>query len=155
MSPLDRLERRFGRYVIPDITLWLVAGQALFYLADTVPEGRRFLDRVLLLPSAVMEGEVWRLLFFPLTPPAISPIWAIIYFFAFYYFGSAVESIWGTFKYNAYLFVGFSLTAAAAFSAPETYASSHFVQTSVFLAFAALLPDAIIRIYFILPIKAQ
>ncbi|MEO1497276.1 MAG: hypothetical protein AAFV43_09015 [Planctomycetota bacterium] len=155
MKLLDRLERRFGRYAVPNVTLVIVSAQAFLYLAAQGPGGQGLIERVQLIPARVMEGEVWRLLFYPAVPPLMSPLWLLIYLFAFYYFGSTVESIWGSFRYNVYLALGFLLTAAAAFVAPEWPASGSYVQTSVFLAFAALVPDAVIRIYFILPVKAR
>jgi membrane associated rhomboid family serine protease len=73
---------------------------------------------------------------------------------AFYFFGSSVESVWGAFRYNVYLLIGYLLTAAAAFAAPDTPASASYVTTSVFLAFAALAPEATILL-FVLPVKAK
>ena len=154
MDLLRRLERRFGRYAVPNVTLVLILGQAFVYLAASAPGGAQ-LDRLQLVPALVLKGEVWRLFTYPLTPPPLSPIVLLIYLMAFYYFGTAVESIWGAFRYNAYLLLGFTLTAAAAFVEPNWPASSHYVKTSVFLAYAALLPNAVIHIYMILPVKAR
>ncbi|TWT43250.1 hypothetical protein [Botrimarina hoheduenensis] len=155
MKPLESLERRFGRYAVPNLTLLLVLGQAFMYLAAMGPGGQGLIERLQLVPARVLEGEVWRLLAFPVVPPLLSPLFFAIYLLAFYYFGSTVESLWGAFRYNVYLALGFLLTAAAGFIEPEWPASGAYVQTSVFLAFAALLPDAVIRIYFILPVKAR
>lgn len=155
MKLLDKLQRRFGRYAVPNVTLIIVAAQAFLYLAAQGPGGQGLIERIQLVPERVLDGEVWRLLLYPAVPPLMSPLWAIIYLLAFYYFGTTVEAIWGTFRYNVYLALGFVLTAAAAFVTPEWPASGSYVQTSVFLAYAALLPDAVIRLYFILPVKAR
>ncbi|MGL4513471.1 MAG: hypothetical protein ACRCT8_10300 [Lacipirellulaceae bacterium] len=161
MTPLDRLDRRFGRYAIENATLWIVASQALVYVFDNLPIGpggakADLLRWVALVPSLVLEGQVWRLFTYPATPPmGASHFWFLLYAMAFYYFGSAIESVWGAFRYNVYLLVGYVLTALAAFAAPDAVASSSYVTTSVFLAFAAIAPEATINVWFVLPVKAK
>ena len=154
MKFLASLERRLQPYAVPNITLWLVVGQAFVFFADMMPRGGLY-EHVVLVPALVLKGEVWRLFTYPLTPPLMSPFWFLIYIVAFYYFGTAVESIWGTVRYNFYLIIGFLLTAAASFAAPNWPVNGAFVKTSVFLAYAALLPDAVIHVSMIFPVKAR
>ncbi|HEX2861497.1 MAG TPA: hypothetical protein VHN79_07645, partial [Lacunisphaera sp.] len=73
----------------------------------------------------------------------------------FYMMGSALESHWGVFRYNLFLFVGWALTVAVAFLFPANYATNLFLAGSVFLAFAFLNPDFELLIFFILPLKIK
>ncbi len=158
MAPLKWLERRLGSYAIPNLTLWLVAAQGFVYIANRGgPVGGvgGLADRLALVPDLVMQGQVWRLLTFPLVPPQYNPFVLLIYLSAFYYFGGAVEAAWGAFRYNAYLLLGFLFTAAASFAEPQWAADASKVKWSVFLAFATLYPDYKIMLYFVLPLKAK
>ena len=81
MSMLDTLERKLRRYAVHNVTLYLILGQALFFVFAM--SGRFILDRVVLIPDAVLAGEWWRLLTFLFIPPLSNPIFT---FFAWYLF---------------------------------------------------------------------
>jgi hypothetical protein len=173
LTLLDRLQRRFGWFAVPNVTIFLMAGQAVLYVASRLPQGVS-LDRVVLDPAKVMQGEVWRLATFMFAPPNERPLFVIFYFILFHLFGTTLEQQWGTFKYNAFLFIGWFANVAAAFigwailgqqlglagnadamkllSAP---ASNMFLYSSLFLAFARLYPDFTLNLFFILPIRIK
>ena len=71
MSLLNDLEKKFRRYAVPNVTLYLILGQVLFFVFAL--SGRFILDRVVLVPAQVMAGEWWRLLTFLFIPPAYKP----------------------------------------------------------------------------------
>ena len=108
MSMLDRLERKFGRYYIPNLTIVLVFGQAVFYVLTLMNSIRR--DDALLVPALVVRGEVWRLLTFVFVPAVQTPIFFAFALYLFYLMGTALESYWGEFRYNVYLLIGFLAT---------------------------------------------
>lgn len=172
MSLIPRLERRFGRWTIPNLTLILIAGQAMLFVATRLPQGVS-IDAITLDPARVLQGEVWRLVTFLFVPPEMAPIWALFYFLLLNLFGSTLEQQWGAFRYNLYLFIGYAANVAAAFAAsamlgqsavglPEgalplesIAAPNSFLYGSIFLAFARLYPDFIINLFFVLPIRIK
>jgi hypothetical protein len=178
LSLIDRLQRRFGWLAVPNVTITLIVGQAVLYVANflasrgILPEGVA-LDRVMLDPAKVMQGEVWRLVTFMFTPPPIGPIFVIFYFALFHLFGTTLEQQWGTFKYNLFLLIGYVANVAAAFIgalvlqqqlAPELNetlklasitATNGFLYGSIFLAFARLYPDFTLNLFFVLPIRIK
>ncbi len=80
MSLLSRLESRFGRWAIPNLTVIIIAGQVLLYfLQVTRADDGGGLAKIYLLPSAVMHGEVWRLFTFLFTPPATRSLLVVFY----------------------------------------------------------------------------
>lgn len=167
MKWLDRLERRFGSYAVPNLTLWLLAGQAMVFLAQYVgPKARNggareIVEALVLEPQRVYAGEWWRLLTFPfIAPMGGFAILAIFYFLIFFYLGSTLEAAWGDFRYNAYLAIGYLATVAAAFLADAIAPGAgvtvgDYVYGSLFLAFARLNPDFEIYLFFILPVKVR
>ncbi len=153
MSFLNRLERTLGRFAIPNLSLYLVAGQVFFWSMSFL--GFFDLGRIVLLPAAVSAGEFWRVVTFLFVPPASHPVFIAFAWYMFWMMGSALEGYWGAFRYNLFLFIGWLLTVAVAFIFPMTLATNLFLAGSVFLAFAFLNPDFELLIFFILPVKIK
>jgi hypothetical protein len=153
MRFLDTLERKYGRYAVPNLTTAIVIGQAFLYLFAY--SGQMDLSRALLIPARVLAGEWWRLVTFIFVPPSSSLFWIFFALYAFYLMGGALEGHWGAFRYNIFLLTGYVMTVVASFLFPYQAASTVFIGGSVFLAFAALYPDFQFYIFFILPVKVR
>lgn len=158
MPLLDKLERRLGRFAIPNLTLWLVIGQVFVFLSALL----RLLDLTyfVLLPALALNGEWWRVLTFVFMPPALPTqlvgyVFIAFTWYIFYLMGSALEGFWGEFRFNLFLFTGWLLTAAASFVTPLAPTTNLFIGGSVFLAFARINPDFELVIFFILPVKIK
>src|SRR3990172_920867 len=136
MNLLERLNNKFKRYAIHNVTLYLILGQALFFIFQL--SGRFILERVVLIPERVFIGEWWRLITFLFIPPVTNPIFAFFAWYLFYLMGSALENHWGAFRYNLFLLVGYVVTVAVSFVMPLYPATNIFIGGSVFLAFAFL-----------------
>src|SRR6187402_3417701 len=140
MRLLSRLERRLGRFAVPHLTLGLVACQVVVYLIaqgmDARPEarlvpGESVHEKLELVPEKVLAGEVWRLGTVLLLPPTTNVLFAFFFWYFFWLMGSALESYWGDFRYNLYLFVGWAATVAAAFLTPDRPAGNVFLESTV------------------------
>ncbi len=153
MKLLDRLQRRFGRYAVPNVTLGLIIVQVGAYLVGY--QNPEVLVKIDLIPKLVLAGEVWRLVTFLFRPPLDNPVFAFFFWYLFYLMGTALEDTWGTFRYNVYLLVGYLATVAVSFLTPEAPAYNVFLQGSVFLAFAYLYPHFVIYLFFLLPVKIK
>jgi hypothetical protein len=153
MRLLDRLERKLRPYAVPNLTIVIIIGQALVYMLGQ--SNPRFLDRLILIPSLVQEGEVWRLISFCFIPPPTNLIFFLIAMMLFRMMGSGLEQEWGTVRYNLYLLSGYVVTVAAAFVNPDLAASNMFIVTSVSLAFAWLNPNYVLHVMFILPVQIR
>lgn len=156
MRLLNRLERRFGRFAIPHLTLLIMVGQGAAFCLGVAD--LNFLDRLELVPSAVIGGEYWRLATFVFYPFTMRPLFFFIALMVFHLMGNALEQSWGTFRYNVFLLVGYLATVGAAFAVPELRnlpMANAFVYGTVFLAFAWLYPEFVFRLMFILPVKVK
>jgi membrane associated rhomboid family serine protease len=147
---LASLERRIGRWAIPNLIFYVVAGMGMVWvLSMTRPE---VLGRLQLDMDLVRAGQVWRLLTF-LFIPIGSSYWVLINLYFAWWIGSSLEQNWGTFKFNAYYFVGiFGTIIAALLAGPQ---SNTWLDASLFLAFATTFPDVQILLFFILPIRVK
>lgn len=158
MSLINRLERIFGRFAIPNLALWLVAGQFMFLGFALL--ARFDISRILLVPAYVQEGEVWRLFTFVLVPPVgqltmPGAVFLALAWYIFYLMGNALEGYWGTFRFNLYFWIGWALTVGVSFLTPLSVSSYEFLAVSVFLAFAFFNPDFEMLLFFILPVKIK
>ena len=153
MRLLDRLERRYGRYAVPNLTLIIVMGQSLAYIVSLSEP--RLLERMILIPQLVLKGEYWRLGSFAFVPPTPHPLFFFFAMLIFHMMGTALEQTWGTFRYNVFLLVGYIATVGVAFVYPEVPATNSFIGTAVFLAFASLYPDHVFYLFFILPVRVR
>jgi hypothetical protein len=164
MSFLSRLNRKFGRYAVPNLTVFLIVGQVLVYVAYQLSPGQAgidILEAVQLNPAEVQNGEFWRLITFLFAPPTTNLIFAFFFWYLFYLMGTTLEAVWGDFRYNVYLAIGYLASIAMAmafwfsFGMHNQMASNAFLYGSVFLAFARLYPDFELLLFFILPVKIK
>ena len=66
MNYLNKLERKIGKYAIPNLSLWLVVTYALGYLMMYMTPG--IISYLMLEPAMVLRGQVWRLVTWVLIP---------------------------------------------------------------------------------------
>lgn len=153
MSLLDKLERRFGRFAIPNLTMLLICAQLVGFALLSAKATSA--SNMALIIDNVTAGEVWRLGTFLFLPATMSPIWLFFAIYLFYLMGSTLEAHWGEFRYNLFLAVAYVATVAAACVAPQMPATNVYLNGSVFLAFAYLFPNFELLIFFILPVKIK
>lgn len=149
---LTRLERTFGRLAVPHLTRVVVGGTAIaFVLALARPA---FLNALVLDPSAVRAGEVWRLFTYLFVPTVSSPIWIVFELMLLWTFGEALEQAWGAFRVNLFYLVGILGTTAAAWLSGDPQGST-WMNRALFLAFATLHPEYTITLFFVLPVRVK
>lgn len=163
---LDKWEKKFGKYAINNLIVYLIGGYVIGYLLTF---GQRFtgvpyLSYIQLEPSYILQGQVWRLVSWIIIPPDTSIIWALIMFMLYYQLGSALENSWGAFRFNVYIFGGMLFTIIGAFITYAIYGpnipigqfiSTYYINLSIFLAFSTCYPDMQVMLYFIIPIKMK
>jgi len=165
---LDKLERKLGRFAIPNLTVYLLAGYVIgFGVMYLMPD---LLGWLTLEPALIVRGQVWRLVSWVLIPPTRYPISLLFLILLYYSLGTALERTWGTFRYNVYIFSGLIFTVLGVFILYAVYffgfhvelplslagmVSTNYITMSIFLAFAAIYPEMEVYLYFILPIKMK
>lgn len=169
---IDKLERKFGRFAISNISLLLIICYAFGYLIQFI--NPQFLQWLTLNPAYILKGQIWRLVTWIIVPPSSSNIFFVLLMLYFYYsIGTSLERTWGTFRYNVYLFSGMLFTILGSFLlyayywfrgiTPDVYGyniifsmfSTYYVNMSIFLAYAATFPEMRVLFMFIIPIKVK
>jgi membrane associated rhomboid family serine protease len=126
----------------------------LQYLSQYIQGAGDFTAKLYLIPSLVMQGEVWRLVTFLFIPQVSSPFWLLFTLYFYYMIGNTLEQEWGAFRFNAYYLVGVLGTIAAAFFG-SGMATSMFLNFSLIFAFAYLFPNYQILLFFFVPLKMK
>ncbi len=149
---LDRFAMRHPRFGIPGLMRYIVIGNVVVYLLDMYSNytATRLLG---FWPGLILQGQIWRLVTFLIVPESMSLIWFAVALFFYYFLGTTLEQEWGTAKFTLFYLTGAVLTAIGGFI--SGFATMGSVNFSLFLAFATLYPDAQLRVYFIIPVKAK
>ena len=163
MSILERLERKLGRFAVPNLMKYICVMYALgFMIQISAPEFYYYyLD---LDPEAILHGHIWRILTFLIFYPAStgfgSIFWAVIGIMVYYSIGRTLEYLWGNFRYNFFFFSGVILYNVAGIliylvTGVSLQLNPTYMGFSIFLAYALTLPDTVFYLYFFIPIKAK
>ena len=149
------LERRLRRYTLSDLMKYIVIGQGLVYILMYVfPSlGTALYSGITLSRSALLRGQIWRLITFVFVPPASSPIFALFALYFYYMIGTNLERRWGKVKFNLYYGVGMVCAWLACLL--TGYATNTYLNLSLFFAFAAMFPNEEVYLFGILPIKMK
>lgn len=110
---LNKWEKKWGKYAIPNITMYLIICYAFGYMLQWVKSP--FLGYLTLDPYAILHGQVWRLFTWIIVPPSGFDFFTLIMLYFYYSIGRSLEYAWGTFRYNVYLFSGVLFTIIGAF----------------------------------------
>ena len=164
MKFIDKLERKFGRFGIPNLTIYMIICYVIGYALMIVNPG--ILNWLSLEPAYILRGQVWRLVTWVLYPPSTSGVlwFAIAVLFFYYPIGTSLERTIGTFKYTLYILSGVIFTILGAFILyfllggnvlVGNVFSTYYISLSTFLAYAMWYPDMQVLLMFIIPVKMK
>ncbi|MCI8584921.1 MAG: hypothetical protein HFI92_03305, partial [Lachnospiraceae bacterium] len=153
------MERRFGKYAIPNLMYYIIILYALGFVVQVVsPE--LYSSYLALDAAAILRGEVWRIFTFIIQPPTGSFIFIFFSLYLYYMIGKMLEYQWGAFKFNLYFFSGLLLHVIVCLliylvTGYNLSYGTMYLNMSLFFAFAALFPDVQFLLFFIIPIKCK
>ena len=159
MNWLQRLERKFGKYAITNLPLYIVILYGAGAVMNLVSPG--FYAYLSLNPYYVLHGEIWRLVTFLITTPTRSILFLVFILLFYYSVGQSLVQVWGAFRFNMYILIGILGTIASAFlvyfihPTPYIFMDTYYLQLSMFLAYAAIFPEMKVYLYGIIPIKIK
>ena len=113
MNWLNKLERKIGRYAIPNLIVWMIGAYTIGFVLYTVSPG--ILNLLTLSPYHILHGQIWRLFTWVLMPTESNLIFLLIMALFYYQLGTTLERTWGTFRFNVYIFSGMIFTVIGAF----------------------------------------
>ena len=175
---MKKLRLRFNRFClrnrnkgIPNLMLYIVLGNALVYLF-TMTSGNSGLYSTLCFDrNLILQGQVWRLFSFVFTSFSFRSniLLMAVSYLCYFSLGRALEGAWGTFRFNLFYLAGVLLMDLFAmsfggimiqsgntlYSFASLYSGmGHYLNLSLFLAYATMAPDSSFLLFFIIPVKA-
>ena len=154
MNWISRLERKYGRFCIPNLISLIVGGQILVYAIELFVN--QFISSYLgLSRGLLLMGQVWRLITFVFIPfSGGGPLSVILGIYFTWFIGSALEKEWGDFRFNLYFLLGMAGTALGCL-VTGIPADTYFLSLSLLLAFAMLYPEVQVLLFFVFPVKVK
>ena len=153
MNWLNKLERKLGRHYIPNLMKYLCFAMLGVFVLDHLPLYRSASQLLYFNRALILRGEVWRLITFIFLPPSSSILWILFSLYFYYFLGTALESYWGSARFNIYYAIGILGNIASGFILGV--ATNEYLNLSLLLAFAVLYPEHEILLFFFLPVKMR
>ena len=154
---LDYLERRYGRYNgIHNLMTLIVAGMAIVYVADMLlPSlmGMSMSGLLMFNKAAIFRGQIWRTITFVFIPPNSSMFFIVFSLLFYWSLGNMLQTEWGTLRFNVFYIVGMIGTVIA--GTITGYATSYYLNMSLFLACALLYPNRELNLYGFLRLRMK
>ena len=164
MNWIDKMEKKWGRYAIVNLSRYLVFAQIIgLVMAMAVPQ---VLSYMTFSGYDILHGQIWRLISWIFIPTASLDIFGLLFLFCVFMWGSQLESLIGTFRLNLFVWGGVLWGDIAGMIAyvllrlkfsvnVSPNLTPYYILMSMLLAIAICLPDAEVRLYFVLPIKMK
>lgn len=184
MKLLYKLEKKFGRYAIKNLSLYMVIcfsiGYLLLFLFPDI------YTKLLFSPALIFANhEYWRIFTWIFTVPGSFQYVTILLLFAYYFIGNSIERSIGTFLYNVYIIGGAILTTigmlisgaifckeAGVFAQPEVFVNeinsntyltmafsniwpTYYIVTGIYLCFGYIFKDSYLMLAFLIPVRAR
>lgn len=113
-----KLEQKYGKYAIPNLTFYLIICYAIGYLLQLAslynPSMSSLMNYMTLDIYAILHGQIWRLFTWLLIPPGGFDLFTLVMLYCYFSIGTLLERTWGTFRYNVFMFMGFIFTVIGA-----------------------------------------
>lgn len=160
MDKIDRFCYSHPYFGISRLMLYIVIGNVLVYFLSAMDSTGMFLNMLTFSPEMVFKhGQIWRLITFIFVPQS-SGLALVLWLYFYYFIGTELENYWGIVKFNVFYFSGVVLTVIYAtivwLITDISYGVSvHYLNLSMFFAFATLYPDMQVLFMFIIPIKIK
>ena len=161
MSIIEKIERKIPWLSTSNVYKYLTAIFLLGLIIDLF-NPLFYLFNLSLNVERILSGQVWRLVTFVFYPPSSSRsiILSLLLIYVYYSLAKTLTMMWGDFKFNLYLLIGFLSQIIGAFFVYFVFKHNIIIFPtysffSIIMAFALSFPDAYFYIYFLIPIKAK
>ena len=159
MNGLNKLERKFGKYAIPNLMYYVVILYAIgLIISQLAPQV--YFEYLMLDASKILKGQIWRVVTFLMWPMSGGMFINVLIIYCYYNLGRTLEYMWGTFRFNLYFLMGVVGHVLAAIIIYLAFGivyplTAEYLNFSLFLAYALTFPDHNFLLFMVIPIKAK
>ncbi len=151
---------------IPNLMLFVVLGNVLVYFLAVITNNSMVYGALNFDGAKILHGQVWRLISFVFTYSfsygggVISFFFLLLSAYFYWWLGRMIESAWGTLRMNLYYGGGVLLTGVIALMVYaifkiNIYVTPYYLNISLFLAVATLIPEQQVLVFFVIPVKMR
>lgn len=156
---IDKFCYKHPNFGIPNLMLYIVIGNIIVWLFSMMDSTGMLANYLAFDPAMILHGQVWRLVTFVFIPES-SGLWALIFFYFYYWIGGTLERQWGTPRFNIFVITGVVLTIIYGFvvyfiTGQSVTVGAYYIYMSMFFSFATLFPDMQVLFMFIIPLKIK
>lgn len=159
MNWMYNLERKYGKYAIKNITRYM----ALISIIGSIflsAIGDEYIYKCAFYMPYILKGQVWRLVTWVFYPMSAASILEFLFIFCLVMLGDSLESCFGSFRMNLYFLTGILLNIFGGiiiyiFTGISIELSLYYILFSLYVMLGLFMPDAEVRLYFVLPIKMK
>ncbi len=149
---IDKLEKKFGKFAIRGLMKYVIILYVAGFIMNMI-NPYLYYEWLMLDVDKLLKGQVWRLITFIIQPVNTNNIFSVfLSLYISFLFGSMLEGIWGSFRFNLYYFSGILFNALAviviyivtriAFGVGLNFpVELTYLNDTLFLAFAVTFPD--------------
>ena len=164
MNWMDKLERKWGRHAVANLSRYFVLAQVIGYVVQLTAPG--LMSYMNFDMGSILHGQLWRVVTWIFTPTASLDVFGILFLFCVLMWGSSLESMLGTFRMNVFLWgsvilcdivgaIVYVVTRILLGYGFSPYLSTYYILMSMLLALAMCMPEGEVRLYFVLPIRMK
>lgn len=159
MKKIDMFCYKHPNFGIPNLMLFIVIGNAIVWLFSMMDATGLLANFLAFDPALILRGQIWRLITFVFIPDTYG-LWALLFFYFYYWIGGTLERRWGTPRFNIFVLTGVVLTIIYGFiiyfATGVSYpVDAYYIYMSMFFSFATLFPDMQVLLFFIIPVKIK
>ena len=149
---LNQLERKYGRFGIPNLTNILVGGQILVFAIEL------FINRTItawvgLSRYFLLHGQIWRLITFLFQPVWLGGALGILNLVFYFWIGNSLTRAWGDFRMTLFIALGVLGAWISCFLAGG--ASPDGIFLSMMFAYTWMWPEQGVLLFGIIPFKMK
>lgn len=159
MNVMNKLERKFGKYAIPNLMYYVVVLYAIgLIISQLAPQ--IYIEYLMLDAGKILKGQIWRVVTFMMWPMSGGVFINVLLMYCYYNLGRTLEYIWGTFRFNLYFFMGVIGHVLAAIVIYLIFGhvyplTTEYLNFSLFMAYALTFPEQHFLLFMVVPIKAK
>lgn len=167
-GPIDRFCNKHPRFGIPGLMKFVAIAQIVVFLLDLLGGiimgvGRgAFVGFMYFIPSAILQGQVWRVVTWIIAPRSLNPFFLLIGCYFYYQIGALLEREWGTPRFNLFYLSGVVLSIVLGFALSMIQFGgmvvldlAYYLNLTIFLVVATYYGQMQVMLYGILPIRMK
>ena len=163
MNWLDKLERKFGRYHFSNVSRYMILANLIGYVLYYVYQftGTNVIQWLQFYPPYIFKGQIWRLVTWIFVPSSSFSFWELLFIVCLLMLGDNLERGLGSFRMLVYFAGGVLISDIGGiliyliFGIPLASLNTYYILFSLYLMLGLFIPDAEVRLYFVLPIKMK